>query len=116
MKHILPTKNNLRIRRHMRVRSQIAGTAERPRLTVFRSNRFISAQIIDDEIGKTIVSAHGRESGGAQMVQAKVVGSSIAKRAKKAGIDMIVFDRSGYQYAGQIKTLAEAVRAEGITF
>ena len=104
------------MRRHARVRSIIKGTAERPRLAVFRSNRFVSAQLIDDTVGKTIAAAHGREFKGPQSVQAKEVGSSIAKTAKAAGVTTIVFDRGGYRYGGQVKVLADAAREGGLVF
>lgn len=112
-----PTSNSeLRKRRHARVRALVKGTAERPRLAVFRSNRFVSAQLIDDTVGKTIVASHGREFKGAQSVQAKAVGAAIAKVAKAKGITAIVFDRGGYRYGGQVKTLADAAREGGLTF
>ncbi|MDO8566571.1 MAG: 50S ribosomal protein L18 [bacterium] len=112
-----PTSNSeLRKRRHIRVRAIIKGTAERPRLAVFRSNRFVSAQLIDDAAGKTIVSSHGREFLGTQSVQATSVGSAIAKKALLAGIKAIVFDRGGYRYGGQVKSLADAAREGGLTF
>ena len=111
-----PTKSDLRERRHARVRSIIKGTAERPRLAVYRSNRFVSAKLIDDTVGKTIAAGHGREFKGSQSVEAKEVGSTIAAKAKAAGITTIVFDRAGYRYAGQVKTLADAAREGGLTF
>ena len=116
MQHKPTTKNELRKRRHARVRSTIEGTAERPRLAVFRSNRFVSAQLIDDTAGKTIAAAHGREFKGAQSLQAKSVGSAIAKAAKAKGINSAVFDRAGYRYIGQVKALADAAREGGLTF
>lgn len=116
MQHALTTKSGLRKRRHARVRATIKGTAERPRLAVYRSNRFVSAQLIDDTVGKTIASAHGREFKGPQSVQAKEVGTAIAKAAKAAGISSIVFDRAGYRYAGQVKTVADAAREGGLVF
>jgi large subunit ribosomal protein L18 len=116
MKRSNTSKSALRERRHARVRARITGTAERPRLAVFKSNRFVSAQLIDDTVGKTIAASHGREFKGTQSVQAVSVGSAIAKKAKAAGIDAIVFDRGGYQYAGQIKALADAAREAGLTF
>ena len=115
MKKSLTTKQ-LRERRHARVRSRISGTAERPRLTVFRSNRFISVQLIDDTAGKTIGAVHGREFKGAQSVQAASVGTAIAKKAKAAGITTVVFDRAGYRYGGQVKKLADAAREGGLVF
>ncbi len=112
----LSTKKELRERRHTRVRSKISGTPERPRLTIFRSNRFVSAQLIDDVAGRTLAAAHGRDVKGAASVQAKSVGAEIAKKAKEAGITTIVFDRSGYMYAGQVKALADAAREGGLAF
>ncbi|HRH24182.1 MAG TPA: 50S ribosomal protein L18, partial [Candidatus Paceibacterota bacterium] len=91
-----PSKSALRARRHSRIRARITGTAERPRLAVFRSNKFISAQVIDDAAGKTLVSAHGREFPGSLGKQAGAVGKAIAERATKAGVTAIVFDRGGY--------------------
>lgn len=88
----------------------------RPRLAIFRSNRFVSAQIINDETGKTLASAHGREFKAAQREQATKVGEAIAKRAKDAGVNSVVFDRGGYQYAAQVKALADAARAAGLAF
>lgn len=110
------TKREIRKRRHARIRAVVRGTAERPRLSVFRSNRFISAQLIDDAGGRTLVAVHGREFPGAQATQASSVGSAIAKAAKEKGVARAVFDRSGYRYAGQIKALADAARVGGLTF
>lgn len=110
------SKNDLRKRRHARVRGRVEGTATRPRLTVYRSNRFVSAQIIDDEAGKTLAAAHGREFPGAQGAQAKAVGEAVAKRAKAAGIGAVVFDRGGYEYGAQVKALADAAREGGLHF
>lgn len=104
------------MRRHARVRARISGTAECPRLAVFKSNRFVSVQLIDDAAGKTLAASHGREFGGAQSVQAKAVGEAVAKRAKEAGITKVVFDRGGYRYAGLIKNLADTARENGLTF
>ena len=116
MNHAPKTKSDLRARRHARVRSIIKGTATRPRLAVYRSNRFVSAQLIDDTAGNTIAAAHGREFKGPQSIQAEAIGKAIAEQAKAAGISTIVFDRAGYRYGGQVKTLAEAARAAGLTF
>lgn len=110
------SKTILRERRHARVRSRIKGTAERPRLAVFKSNRFVSAQLIDDVAGKTIAAAHGREFKGSQSVQAASVGAAIAKKAVAGGISAAVFDRGGYRYAGQVKAVADAARAGGLAF
>lgn len=116
MTHAPTTKSELRQRRHARVRALVKGTTERPRLTVYRSNRFVSAQIIDDTVGKTVVASHGREFKGPQSLQAKSVGLAIAEKAKVAGITTVVFDRAGYRYGGQVKTLADAAREAGLTF
>jgi len=116
MNHKPTTNSELRKRRHARVRAVIKGTLERPRLAVFRSNRFVSAQLIDDTAGKTVVAAHGREFPGKQSVQATSVGSAIAKMAKAAGINTVVFDRGGYRYGGQVKALADAAREGGLSF
>ncbi len=126
MQHKPTIKNKLRTRRHARVRAIVKGTAKRPRLAVFRSNRFISAQLIDDVAGKTIAAAHGRDfkmasakggsASGGQSSQAKAVGEAIAKAAGTMGVTTIVFDRAGYRYGGQVKTLADAARAGGLVF
>lgn len=110
------TKKAQRTTRHRRIRSRITGTEARPRLAVFKSNRFVSVQLIDDVKGVTIAQAHGREFPGAQTVQAVAVGSAIAKRAKEKGVSAVVFDRGGYIYAAQIKALADAAREGGLTF
>ncbi|MCX6787763.1 MAG: 50S ribosomal protein L18 [Candidatus Kaiserbacteria bacterium] len=116
MKQTPTTNSQLRKRRHARIRALVKGTAERPRLAVFRSNRFVSAQLIDDTVGKTLAASHGREFKGSQSIQAASVGEAIAKKAKVAGIATIVFDRGGYRYGGQVKTLADAARAGGLAF
>ncbi|MBI4088502.1 50S ribosomal protein L18 [Candidatus Kaiserbacteria bacterium] len=116
MKHAPTTNRELRLRRRARVRASVKGTPARPRLAVFRSNRFVSVQLIDDTAGKTLAASHGREFPGTQSVQAKAVGSAIAKKARKAGITLAVFDRGGYRYGGQVKTLADAAREGGLTF
>lgn len=110
------SKSESRTRRHARVRAKVKGTAERPRLAVFKSNRFISVQLIDDASGKTVGSAHGREFKGSLGAQAKAVGKAIAERAKAAGISTVVFDRGGYSYAAQIRGLADAAREGGLAF
>lgn len=117
-------KNRKEYRRNrikLRVRKLISGTAEQPRLTVFRSNKQIYAQIINDLEGKTLVSASSRvpEFPGTAMAkieQAKEVGKLIARRALEAGIENVVFDRNGYLYHGRIKSLAEAAREGGLKF
>ncbi|PKP02811.1 MAG: 50S ribosomal protein L18 [Bacteroidetes bacterium HGW-Bacteroidetes-9] len=117
-------KNRKEYRRHrikLRIRKVVTGSPEQPRLTVFRSNKQIYAQIINDLDGKTLVSASSRvpEVAGtpsAKIEQAKLVGQLIAKRALEAGIAEVVFDRNGYLYHGRIKSLAEAARAGGLKF
>ena len=103
-----------------RVRSTVKGTAERPRLSVFRSNKQIYAQLIDDLSGKTIVSAGSLKEKAAQdgnkINQASVVGKMIAEKAQKAGITSVVFDRNGYLYHGRVKSLADAAREGGLKF
>ena len=108
---------NKRLRKN-RVRARVNGTADRPRLTVFISNKHVSAQIIDDTKGITIVSATtvGTKLAGSMTELAAKVGSDIAKKAKKAKINAVVFDRNGRQYAGRLKALADAARKEGLEF
>ena len=113
------TKPQQRLRRRRRVRAKIRGTAERPRLSVFRSNRGMSAQLIDDVSGRTIAAVNWTETdikGLQSMEQAKRVGAAIAERAKAAKIDSVVFDRGGYQYHGRVKALAEGAREGGLQF
>ena len=112
--------NKKRLIRHKRVRAKISGTAERPRLNVFRSLSNIYAQIIDDTTGKTLVSAStvekGFEGNGGNKEAAKKVGAMIAERAKAKGITEVVFDRGGYVYHGRVKELAEGAREGGLQF
>ena len=112
--------NKKRLIRHKRVRAKISGTAERPRLNVFRSLSNIYAQIIDDTTGKTLVSASSVEKGfegnGGNKEAAKKVGVMIAERAKAKGITEVVFDRGGYVYHGRVKELAEGAREGGLQF
>jgi len=108
-----------RLRRHRRVRGKISGTAERPRLVVFRSNRGIFAQLVDDEAGRTLASAswlQQRSFKGNKTEQAAAVGKALAAEAKKAGIETCVFDRAGYLYHGRVKALAEGAREGGLQF
>ena len=108
-----------RLRRHRRVRGKISGTAERPRLVVFRSNRGIFAQLVDDEAGRTLASAswlQQRSFKGNKTQQAAAVGKTLAAEAKKAGIETCVFDRAGYLYHGRVKALAEGAREGGLQF
>lgn len=113
-------RNDLRVRRHIRVRTKISGTTECPRLCVFRSNKGIYAQIIDDTVGKTLVSASTLDkeikTKASNIEAAKEVGELVAKRAVKAGIENVVFDRGGYIYHGKVKALAEAAREAGLKF
>ena len=114
-----PDKNKTRQKRHMRVRNKISGTAERPRLNVFRSNKNIYAQVIDDVAGVTLVSASTLDSevsGDNKTDQAKAVGVLVAKRAVEKKIGNVVFDRGGYLYHGRVQALAEAARENGLEF
>lgn len=109
----------MRVIRHERLRKGLKGTTERPRLAVFRSLRHISAQIIDDVHGHTLAAASSQESAlaaGDNVEGAKKVGAALAERAKKAGVEAVVFDRGGYRYHGTIAALADAVRAGGVKF
>ena len=113
------TKRQARLRRHRRVRGKVAGTAERPRLTVFRSNRGIFAQLIDDETARTLAAASWQsvgETSGSKSDQANAVGKALAAAAKTAGIERCVFDRGGYLYHGRVKALAEGAREGGLQF
>jgi large subunit ribosomal protein L18 len=111
--------NFMRERRALRVRSKVRGTVDRPRLSVFRSNRAIWAQIIDDSKGRTLASAasvHVTEKGLSKKDQAAKVGELLAKRAKAAGIERVVFDRGSYLYHGRVKALADGARQGGLDF
>ena len=114
-------RNDARIARHSRIRNKVSGTKAAPRLNVFRSNNNIFAQIIDDEAGVTLVSASSIDkelklTNGGNVEAATKVGELIAKRAKKAKITKVVFDRGGYQYHGRVQALAEAARENGLEF
>ena len=115
-----PDTRGQRIKRHNRVRGKISGTAERPRLCVFRSENHIYAQIIDDVAGNTLVSASSVEKDfegkGGNVEAAKKVGALIADRALKKGLEEVVFDRGGYIYHGRVKALAEGAREGGLKF
>ncbi|HUD68687.1 MAG TPA: 50S ribosomal protein L18 [Acidimicrobiales bacterium] len=115
------TPRQLRIRRHTRVRLKIAGTAARPRVAVSRSNKNISAQVIDDDAGRTLAAASSTEPAlrgdvGTGIAAATKVGRLLAERVKAAGIDTVVFDRGGFTYHGRVAALADALRKEGVTF
>lgn len=113
-----------RQRRHVRVRAKVSGTAERPRLNVFRSSAHIYAQVIDDNEGHTLVSASDLESalrdragdGSTKVDRAKLVGQLVAERAKQAGITTVVFDRGGFLYHGRVRAVAEGAREAGLEF
>ncbi len=113
------TKGQSRLRRRRRVRAKVHGTAERPRLSVFRSNRGIQAQVIDDVAGHTLAAVNWTEAdlkSLKSMDQAKRAGELLAERAKAAGVETVVFDRGGYRYHGRVKALADGAREKGLTF
>ena len=113
------TVRKARERRHKRVRGKVFGTAERPRLVVFRSNRGIEAQLVDDLEAKTLAAAswlHLSKPKGSKVDQAAEVGKLLAQRAKEAGVESAVFDRGGYLYHGRVKALADAAREGGLKF
>src|SRR5947209_15717580 len=113
------TKPQVRLRRRRRVRAKVHGTAERPRISVFRSNRGIFAQLIDDEAGRTLAAVNWTEEELRSLSpkdQAKRAGELLAERAKAAGIERAVFDRGGYQYHGRVQALAEGAREGGLAF
>lgn len=103
-------------RRHARIRSRISGTAARPRLSIYKSNRYMHAQIIDDEAQKTLVAGSTKDQKGdtKKMEAAVALGVELAKKAKAAGIEAVVFDRGGFRYTGRVAALAEAVRKGGL--
>ncbi len=117
------SRSEARIRRHERVRKTITGTTERPRLNVFRSVAEIYAQVIDDELGSTLVSAstvdhelRSKVKGLTKTEQARLVGQAVAERAKTKGITSVVFDRGGFRYMGRVKALADSARQAGLVF
>ena len=114
------TKEQARQRRHRRVRAKVHGTAERPRLVVFRSNRGIEAQLVDDDASRTLAAAShlalAKSFKGDKTKQAEEVGKALAAAAKKAGVDTCVFDRGGYLYHGRVKALADGAREGGLEF
>jgi large subunit ribosomal protein L18 len=116
-------KVEARRRRHSRLRVKVRGTAERPRLAVFRSLKHIYAQLIDDVAGRTLVAADSRApelrqqmAAGGNAAAARLVGELLGRRATAAGVTQVVFDRGGYQYHGRVKALADGARAAGLTF
>ena len=117
------SRQKVRLKKHLRIRNRISGTAERPRLSVFRSNSHIYAQVIDDEAGRTLVSAstldkdlRGSLTQTDNVEAAEKVGEEIAKRAQDKGIKTVVFDRGGYIYHGKVQALADAARKAGLEF
>ena len=113
------TKSQSRLRRRRRVRAKVRGTAERPRLSVFRSNRGIQAQLIDDVAGHTVAAVNWTEGdlkGLGTMEQAKKAGELLAERGKAAGVENVIFDRGGYRYHGRVKALADGAREAGLKF
>lgn len=117
----LASRSAQRVKRHERIRLRLTGTAERPRLAVFRSLNHIYAQVIDDTTGKTVAAASSleaelRSAEGTKSDDAKRVGQLVAERAKAAGVDKVVFDRAGFQYHGRVRSLAEAAREAGLDF
>jgi large subunit ribosomal protein L18 len=116
---VAKTKYQARLRRHRRVRAKVTGTTTRPRLAVYRSNRTISAQVIDDSVGHTLAAASSVDKSLASLKRADApaaVGKLVAERAAKAGIATVVFDRGGYLYHGRVKALADAARENGLEF
>ncbi len=125
MAHRTNPQRALRIRRHSRVRSRVSGTADRPRLAVHRSNKHITAQVIDDVSGRTLAAASSVEpalrarlgtSGGGNVAGAEAVGQLVAERASAAGVTKVVFDRGGFAYHGRVAVLADAARTQGLEF
>ncbi|RYG26273.1 50S ribosomal protein L18 [bacterium] len=113
------TRTELRQSRHVRLRKKVSGTAERPRLAVFRSLKHIYAQLIDDTTGTTLAAASSQDeghNGGGNAEGAKAVGTRLAERAKAAGVETVVFDRGGFAYHGRVASLAEGAREGGLSF
>ena len=119
----LSDRNIERLRIHKRIRTKLSGSSERPRLCVYRSSRYVYAQIIDDSLGKTLAAAstiekdlRGECKGTGNIEASKLIGKVIAERAKSKGIETVVFDRGGYLYHGRVKAVAEAARESGLKF
>lgn len=117
------TLRDARHRRHLRVRTKVSGTQQRPRLCVFRSLSHIYAQVIDDQRGHTLAAAstldpdiRAQQNGKSKTGQAELVGAAVAQRARAAGVSRVVFDRGGFRYHGRVKAVAEAARAAGLDF
>jgi len=118
MKNAAQQKQAKRIRRHTRIRSQVVGTLERPRLCVFKSNKYISAQIINDDLGTTLAAATtlGAKGKGTELEKARALGLALAADALKKNITKVVFDRGGYIYTGKVEALAAGAREGGLSF
>jgi large subunit ribosomal protein L18 len=110
------TNADKRRRRHLRVRNRVSGTAERPRLVVFRSLKHISAQLVDDVVQRTLMTVTDQGIAGSKTQRATEVGKKVAARAKETGVSKIVFDRAGYRYHGRVKALADGAREGGLEF
>ena len=110
------TRSEKRTRRHLRVRKTLSGTAERPRLVVFRSLKHITAQLVDDVQGRTLFTVTDTKLDGKKAEKSAQVGKLVAERAKEAGITRVVFDRAGYQYHGRVKAVADGAREGGLEF
>ena len=110
------TREEKRFRRHLRVRKKVEGTPERPRLVIFRSDKHIYAQLVDDVAGKTLATVSSQKAEGTKTAKATEVGKQIAARAKDQGITAVVFDRAGYRYHGRVKAVAEGAREGGLEF
>lgn len=110
------TREERRFRRHLRVRKKVEGTPERPRLVIFRSDKHIYAQLVDDRAGKTIATVSSQKAEGTKTAKATEVGKQIAARAKDQGITAVVFDRAGYRYHGRVKAVADGAREGGLEF
>jgi large subunit ribosomal protein L18 len=118
------SRNGMRERRHWRVRSKLTGTSTRPRLVVFRSNKFLYSQVIDDATGNTLAAASSNQKdlrselggSGSNLAAAALIGKTIAARAQEKGVKQVSFDRGGYKYHGRIKALADAAREAGLEF
>ncbi|HEU5114425.1 MAG TPA: 50S ribosomal protein L18 [Candidatus Paceibacterota bacterium] len=109
-------KKEKRVRRHKAIRTRVSGTADKPRLAIFRSNRFVYAQLIDDAAGKTLVSASSLDMKGKKSEAASKVGKAIAEKAVSLKISTVVFDRGGFAYKGRVKALADSAREAGLKF
>ena len=117
-KKVVAGRATARVRRQGRVRRKIRGTDDKPRLSVYRSNRYLYVQVISDQSGRTLASASTRESGGAGVTsdKARQVGAAIAEKCKSQGISAVIFDRNGFRYHGRIQALADAAREGGLAF